>query len=492
MCIIILSLHILSDRDGASVIFHNRVRELEVLLNARHSPRAELVIVYGRRGVGKSALLAHAFADTRHIFYRATRRTLPLQLDNLTAMVREAYPDEFVPQPFASFEIFLGFLAHLAAAQPAEPIIAILDELPYLADVDPGLLTTLQHWWDAHKHLPNLKLLLAGSYLAFMERQVLDANAPLYNRRTGSLKLAPFDYAEAALFFPESSPRERIEAYAVLGGMPSYLEQFDPRRALEENLSATVLRRNTYLNEEPDWLLLEDLRRDVTYGSILRAIATGQRRPSDIARAIGKASAQDVSSQLGALLDLELIRREVPITERHRPHSRTSLYFLADNYLAFWYRYVDPGRSLIAQGLGERVLARIRASFHEHVSRPPFEEVCRQFLWRAYAGGTLPGGLEFDAVGTWWHGDHEIDVVAMEGTATVLVGSCKWTNARVGLRELRTLQATLAAGEAALRSIQDPWLVLFSREGFAADLVALARTSGQHLLLYTPDDLFPS
>lgn len=470
--------------------FYNRVRELDVLEGARRSSRAELLILYGRRGVGKSALLAHAFADTRHIFYRATRRTLSLQLDTLTAMVREAYPDEFIPQPFASFEVFLAFLAHLAEARPAEPVVAILDELPYLADVDAGLLTTLQHWWDAHKRLPNLKLLLAGSYLAFMERQVLDANAPLYNRRTGSLKLAPFDYAEAALFFPKYSPRERVEAYAILGGMPSYLEQFDPGRGLEENLIATVLRRNTYLNEEPDWLLLEDLRRDVTYGSILRAIATGQRRPSDIARAIGKAAAQDVSAQLGALLDLELIRREVPITERGQPRSRTSLYFLADNYLAFWYRYVDPGRSLIAQGLGERVLARIRASFHEHVSRPPFEEVCRQFLWRAYAGGMLPAGLEFDAVGTWWDGGHEIDVVAMEGNRTVLIGSCKWTNARVGLRELRALQAALAAGSGALKPVQDPWLALFSREGFEVDLVALAHAPGQHLLLYAPDELF--
>src|SRR4029078_12041096 len=121
--------------------------------------------------------------------------------------------------------------------------------------------------------------------------------------------------------------------------------------------------------------------------------------------------------------------------------------------------------------LGERVLTRIRASFHEHVSRPPFEEGCRQFLWRAYAGSALPAGLEFDAVGTWWDGDHEIDVVAMEGNTAVLVGSCKWTNARVVLRELRTLQAALVAGGAALKSIQDPWLVFFSREGFAADLV---------------------
>ena len=472
------------------MVFYNRERELEVLRLAHGSSRAELMILYGRRGVGKSALLAHYFADSRHIFYRATRRTLPLQLDGLAGMVREAYPDLFLPQPFASFDVFLDLLARLAAAEPVEPVIAILDELPYLADVDQGLLTTLQHWWDAHKHLPNLKLFLAGSCTAFRERQVLDANAPLYNRRTASLKLAPFDYAEAALFFPRYSPRERIEAYAILGGMPSYLEQFDPDRDIEDNLLATALRRNTYLNEEPDWLLLEDLRRDVTYGSILRAIATGERRPSDIARAIGKQSAQDVSAQLEALLSLELIRREVPITERRQPRSRTSLYFLADHYLAFWYRYVDPGRSLIAQGLGERVLARIRASFHEHVARPPFEEVCRQFLWRAYTARALPPDLHFDAVGTWWNGRHEIDVVAMEANATTLVGSCKWTNARVGLRELQALRQAAAAGADRLNPAPSCWFALFSREGFEADLVSLAALPGQRLLLFSPPDLF--
>lgn len=218
---------------GGRIAFYNRLRELRTLEDAYRSRRAELVIIYGRRGVGKSTLLAHFFADKPHIYYRATRRTLALQLDTLTVMVREAYPDQFIGQPFASISVFFAFLAHQARSRPDEPVVAILDEVPYLADVDRGLLTTIQNWWDEHKQLSNLKLFLCGSYVSFMEREVLGVSAPLYNRRTWALKLDPFDYAEAALFFPSYSPRARLEAYAVLGGMPSYLRPDGPGRRRE-------------------------------------------------------------------------------------------------------------------------------------------------------------------------------------------------------------------------------------------------------------------
>jgi hypothetical protein len=217
---------------------------------------------------------------------------------------REAYPDAFIAQLFASLEVFLAWLAYVAEARVGQPVIVIIDELPYLADVDRGFLTVLQHWWDQHKRLANLKLILTGSYVAFMGRQVLDAHAPLYNRRTGSLKLDPFAYHEATMFFPRYSARERVEVYAVLGGMPSYLEQFESDRGMSSMARS--------------------------FGPSPPGIAG--RATS---RAIGRQAAPDVSAQLQALLDLDLIRREVPITERRRPMSRNSLYFLADNYLAF-------------------------------------------------------------------------------------------------------------------------------------------------------------
>jgi uncharacterized protein len=474
--------------------FHNRANEQATLSDLLNSRRSEMVIVYGRRGVGKSALLQRALqaSSTRHIYYRATRRTLPLQLAALTEAARETYPTAFLGQPFASVAVFLDFLAHLAqqrsTAGDAEPVTAVIDELPYLADVDPGLLTTLQHWWDANKRRPNLKLFLAGSYTAFMERQVLDVSAPLYNRRTAAMRVEPMDYAEAALFFPTYDRKQQMAAYAILGGMPSYLEQFDPTRTIPENLLATALRRNTYLSEEPDWLLLEDLRRDVTYGSILRAVAGGQRRPSDIARAIGKEGAQAIAPQLETLRNLGLLARELPVTEKRLARSRNSLYFLADHYLNFWYRYVDPSRSLVAQGLGSRIWERsIEPSLQEFISRPAFEWACRQYLWRALAADRLPPSLSFADVGTWWgSSDREIDVVAIDERAqTVLAGSCKWTNQAIDVADYAALQQSVAISTEPLQPLkgEGPWFALFSREGFTERLQALAATQNPRRLL---------
>ncbi len=460
--------------------FYNRERERRSLAETVRSSRAELFIVYGRRGVGKSALLRAVLTAQGFpfLYYRGVRRTLPLQLAALTEAFRTAFPRVFLPQPFASTSVFLEALVYEADARDAqgnaEPVCVVIDELPYLADVDPGLLTVLQHFWDDTKRRSNLKLFLCGSYLAFMERQVLDESAPLYNRRTGAMKLEPLDYAEAALFFPKYTPEEKMTAYAVLGGMPSYLEQFDPALSVEENAKATILRPNTYLAQEPDWLLLEDLRRDVVYGSMLRAVAQGARKPSEIARAIGKDSAQDIGPQLATLQDLGLLVREVPVTEKRQARSRSSLYFLADHYLDFWYRFVDPARSLVAQELGGQVWERrIAPALHEYVSRPAFERACRDYLWRSLRAGALPAGLHFADVGTWWGaGDVEIDVVAVEELGAVTAaGSCKWTNAAVDVSEYAALQSDLA--RAGLGGME-PYLFLFSRSGFTERVRALA------------------
>lgn len=477
--------------------FHNRLRERHSLQQALRSTRAEMIILYGRRGVGKSALLRRVLQDEGFpfLYYRAVRRTLPLQLAALTQSFRAAFPNVFLPQPFASTTVFLEALAYEAGAREQRgdlaPVCVVMDELPYLADVDLGLLTVLQHFWDDNKWRPNLKIFLAGSYLSFMERQVLDEQAPLYNRRTGAMKLEPLDYAEAALFFPDYTPEEKMAMYAILGGMPSYLEQFNPVVGLKENVLSTILRPNTYLSEEPDWLLLEDLRRDVIYGSMLRAVAQGARKPSDIAKGIGKDSAQEIGQQLSTLQDLGLLLREVPVTEKRQPRSRTSLYYVNDNYLDFWYRFVDPARSLVVQDMGAQVWDRlIEPVLNEYISRPTFERACRQYLWRALRKGLLPQDLHLTDVGTWWGaGDREIDVVGLNEKGEVsLAGSCKWTEGAMDVREYAALQRDLSLAGLDGGS---PLFYLFSRSGFTQRLSDLAaKQEPQQLHLVSLEDLY--
>jgi uncharacterized protein len=438
--------------------------------------------------VGKSALLQHVLEQEGipFLYYRAVRRTMPLQLAALTEDFREAFPNVFISQPFASFLGFLEGLVYEAQSREKQkdttPVCVVIDELPYLTDGDPGLLTTLQHWWDANKRRANLKIFLAGSYVAFMERQVLDVNAPLYNRRTGAMLVEPLDYAEAALFFPNYTPQQKMTVWGILGGMPSYLEQFDSNRTIEENLLATALRQNTYLAQEPDWLLLEDLRRDVVYGSVLRAVAMGERKPSDIAKAIGKDSAQDIGPRLATLQEMGLLIREVPITEKRQSRSRNSLYFLADNYLDFWYRFIDPARSLIAQEKGAQLLERtIAPNLDEFLSKPAFERASRQWLWRQVAAETLPEGVHFTDVGTWWGaGDREIDVVALnEKDQVVVAGSCKWTNSPMDVSEYAALQRDLTLGGI---DGHNPHLFLFSKNGFTERLIKIAASQDPQTL----------
>lgn len=327
-----------------------------------------------------------------------------------------------------------------------------------------------------------------------MEEQTLSERGPLHNRRTGQIRLEPLGYADAALFYPNYDPPQRIAAYAVWGGMPSYLEEVDPARDLWDNVRDAILRPGARLADEPTWLRFADLRNDVLYASILRAIALGQARPGRIARAIGKARADDVAFQLERLCDLRLVRRVVPIHEARQPRSRQALYLLADHYVAFWYRFVDRLRHLLGMRRYEEALERIQEDFDSYVSQRAFEDVCRQFLWRALAAGRLPRGLQFDAVGSWWVAKEdvqdEIDIVAMDGPRTVLVGECKWSRQPMGRRELEGLGVALRRAAGDLRPVDRPWRALFSRSGFGDELVAMAQAGEERILLLRPDDLY--
>jgi uncharacterized protein len=477
-------------------VFHNRKHELDDILRVVSSPRSEMLIVYGRRGAGKSALVTEALRDQHHLFYQATTRTLPQQLEDLTAALQAYAPEAVLPGVLPSFDAFLGALSRLARARREAPAVIVIDELPYLAQADPSVPSVVQRWWDEIRKegLTNVKLFLLGSMVSWMEEHTLSEQGPLHNRRTGQVRLDPLGYAEAALFYPSYSPVDRISAYAIWGGLPSYIAEIDPTVGLWENVLDVTLRPASRLSDEPSWLRFTDLRSDMVYSSMLRAIAMGNRRPSKIALAVGRTRADEVMHQLERLCELRLVERVVPIHEDRDRRARNSLYRLTDHFVAFWYRYVDRMRHLLGVRRYSDALVRIRADFDKYVSEYAFEDICRQYLWRALAHELLPPELSFDTVGSWWVAREdamdEIDAVATSDGRAVLIGECKWSVQRADLRDLQGLSSALWKAAPDLRPADRPWRVIFSRSGFDADLAAIAARPEERVLLVGPDQLY--
>jgi AAA+ ATPase superfamily predicted ATPase len=478
------------------MIFHNRTHEIQDIRRIIASDRSELVVVYGRRGVGKTALVAEAIGDLHHFSYQATAHALPQQLADLAEALQTYAPEFVVTGPLPSVDSLWSALTRIAKARPDSPVIAVIDELPYLAQSDPAVPSVMQRWWDGVRRegIANLKVFLLGSMMSWMEEQTLSDTGPLYNRRTGQLRVEPLGYLEAALFYPSYDAEDRIGSYAIWGGLPSYLSDVKADFAMWENVRQTLLGPALRLAEEPAWLRFADLRSDGLYSSILRAVASGCHRPSEIADSVGKRGGNEVLYHLNRLCDLRLIERKVPIHLARARHVKNALYKLCDHYVAFWYRYLDRFRNLVAVRQTETALLKIQEDFDRFVSLEAFEDVCRQSLWGMLAAGSLPSELAFEDVGPYWIASEavqdEIDVVAMDNDHAVLLGECKWSSSPMDMRDFQGLRAAMAKANHDLNPIDHPWRALFSRSGFSDDLVALARSPEERLLLFTPDDLY--
>lgn len=461
--------------------FHNRNRELQQLTRTWSQPGPQLVTLWGRRRVGKTTLLTRFAEGRRGLYFYGTRATEVDVLRGFSHQVAELLGQDYLREaPFPSWE---SALQHLARSLPQEPWLLVLDEFPYLCEVTPGLDTLMQKWWDGLPNRSAPMVILAGSGFSFMEGLV-GARGPLHGRRTAQVEVRPFDYHDAALFFPTLAAPDKIRAYATFGGSPAYLRFFQEGHSLAENVVERLLSPEHFLFREAEELLRTEFHQEGLYASILRAVAHGEHRPSDIARAVGRSSADQIFDHLKRLQSLDFLRREVPVTERDRPRTQRVLYKLSDPYLRFWFRFVAPFQSLLQVGRGRSLWDQeIAPRFDDFVAETAWEEVCSQYLWRQLASDSLPARVA--DLGRWWEGDREVDILGTWRGQVTLVGECKWTNARVGVRDWKQLRTKVAD----LPLAPDTLWCLFSRSGFTADLKEQAHP--QSLLLLEPVDLFP-
>ncbi|MBM3471336.1 MAG: ATP-binding protein [Armatimonadetes bacterium] len=465
--------------------FVDRQQELKYLHSQAESDRAELVILYGRRRVGKTELLRHFCASLPHLFFVASQTTSERLLrdfsTHLADLSESPLPSGTVLQDWPSaFRVF-GRLAR------DRRFVVVLDEFPYLLRAEPAVASQLQNLWDAELRRTKLMLVLCGSHVSVMESEVLGQRSPLYGRRTGQWRVAPLGYRDAALFFPKYSREDQLTAYGILGGMPAYLEQFDPSKPLAANVVERVLSRGSMLYEEVYFLLQAELRETSRYYAALSALASGATRHQDVARAIfgpeGRASAQPYLNRLSGL---GIVERAVPATVRNPQRTRDALYRISDPFLRFWFRSAAPSRSALEQGRAQEVWSqRIRPGLPETMV-PVFEECARAHTWLLSRAGRLP--FEPDAVGSWWDGKAEIDVAAVRhSTKEAYLAECTWSAGAVHPREVDELQRKAAYFQT--RTGYAPrGLALYARRQFSRPALRKAQEMG--VGLYTVADLY--
>jgi len=333
--------------------FIGRDRERAFLEELAASGRPELFVLYGRRRVGKTELLQRFCQGRRSVYFLAAQVRDKDNLRGFRNAVAEGLDDRLAGDvEFPDWTAALSFAAERAGD---ERLTVVLDEFPYLCEGDKSVPSQVQRFWDTRGKTSRLLLVLCGSQVSFMEKEVLAERSPLFGRRTAQRQLEPLRPLDTLPFFEAWDMRDRVIGYAILGGMPAYLQRFDARRSLRENLLAEVLRPEGYLFDEVNFLLRSELTNPATYASILAACARGARRLNDIALEAGVDSTT-AGKYLHVLRELRMVEREIPITDPNPLRSRRGTYRIVDRFLAFHFRYLQPNLSLVHAGRGARVL----------------------------------------------------------------------------------------------------------------------------------------
>jgi AAA+ ATPase superfamily predicted ATPase len=458
--------------------FVDRAIEQRMLAEAWASGVPELVVLHGRRRVGKTELLAR-FATRRPVaFFVAAQQLATDQLADLGRALGPLSVDfRRGRPPRLALRDWEEALDVVAAASVRGRVGLVLDEFPYLCDAEPALPSLLQRWWDRTGSRADVVIVLSGSEQAMMQR-LTSHDGALYGRPTRAIWLRPFDYFQAGRFVAGWGPEDRVRAYAVAGGIPDHLEELSTDRPLRDELLRLAYTPDGRLFREAPDLLRSEFNEPRTYESILRAMASGEHQPSRIATLAGMKSAATAAPYLERLIRLELVERRTLPTEASDPRPRISRYVLTDPYLRFYFALVDPWRSAILLGQGAKVLDDLwPVALDAHVSRV-FEDVAAQYVRRLSGAGELP---VMQAVGQHWIEAGDVDVVGVAGGRVRVAGSAKWTRGSVKpahLADLKRDVASIAAGA-------DPALLLFSRSGFDP---ALRSVPG--LRLVGPADLY--
>lgn len=461
-------------------MFVGREKELNILNNQFRSDKFEFTVIYGRRRVGKTAIINEFIKDKKAIYFTGVESNAKQNLQNLSQSILSFEQGMPLESEFPSFQTALDFVFQKSLR---ERIVLVIDEYPYVAKSSNSLASTLQLLIDRHKDKSKLFLILCGSSMSYMEDHVLAYKAPLYGRRTAQIKVQPFDFFESCKYFNRFSAEDKALAYGIVGGTPQYLLQINDKISLKDNIKNIYLNSASFLFEEPTNLLKQEVREPAIYNAIITAIANGASKLSEIASKVGEETSV-CSAYIKNLISLEIIKKESPYGEKN---SRKTVYSIEDNMFRFWYRFVADSTSIISRGADELAYKKIEPYLSDYMGAV-FEDISKQYLWSILLKGDCP--VNFTDIGRWWgtnpktRTQEEIDIVGFESKETALFAECKWTNDKVDSGVLDKLVV-----RSQLFNHTKKYFFLFSKSGFTQGCIDKATQLGNVALVEYKDML---
>lgn len=462
--------------------FIGRKREMEKL-ESEYSRDSSFVVIYGRRRVGKTTLIKEFLKDKTAFYFLATEEIESQSMKRLAGVVARTTKNRLLQN--ATFTDWLDLFQVIADYEPEKKKVFVIDEFPYLVKTNSAFPSILQNAWDEVLKDKKVMLILSGSLIGMMQKHALSYDSPLYGRRTSQMRLAPLlftdIYAVQSLSFTES-----VEQYAVTGGVPKYLEFFEDGRELTEQIKDAVLSKNGFLYEEPFFLLKSESMTAVNYFSIIKAIADGNHKIGKIAGVLGIESSK-LTPYLSTLSDLGFVEKRTPVTEKNPEKSRKGLYFIVDNFIRFWFRYVYPYKGELELDNMQIVLDEMQKDFETKFVAFAYEDICKDL----FADLCKQGTIDFvpSRIGAYWlndyTGDTEIDVMAVDNqNKRIFAGECKYHAKPVDVPVYYALrEKVLDAGE--IRKSYPGYDIIygvFGKSGFTQRMLDVAKET-QNLVL---------
>ncbi len=458
--------------------FIDREAEMRTLENEYSREGSSLVILYGRRRVGKTTLISEFIKNKNALFFLASEES---EAQNRNLFKEKAadfiYSDLLRNATVSNWDSI--FKAIMDTKFETKPVI-VIDEFQYIGKSNSAFPSVFQRIWEEILKNKSVMVILCGSLISMMESQTLNYDSPLYGRRTAQIRLKQIPFKYYKQFYPDKDENKLIELYSVTGGVPKYIELLGASDDICSAIEKSILDPSGYLYDEPHFLLQQEVTEIGSYFSLIKTIAAGNSKLSAISTVL-ETKATSLTKYLKTLVDLDILEREVPVTEDNPEKSKKGLYRIKDNYIRFWFAFVYPNLSFIESGNSDIVMSKIRKGLISGHTAFVYEDICREKMWELNANDAWD--FHFSKIGRYWDNKTEIDIAALDPDGkNLILGECKYWNVPVGINVLNSLEEK-AKSVTWNKETRKTWYVLFSAGGFTPELERYAKENKNVMLV---------